>query len=62
MIGECPKWISKAVCIGWAYTFGIYLLDDYLRHLLSFIYEGVIPFATVMPACVILLLAAFLLE
>lgn len=57
---SCPKWLYKVVCLAGSCTFGIYLIEDYLRHILSFVYEAAVPVVTVMPACVIWLICCFL--
>lgn len=40
--------------------FGIYLIEDYLRNGLAFIYDSCCPYLTAMPACAIWLLAVLL--
>lgn len=40
--------------------FGIYLIEDYLRNGLAFIYDRCCPYVTAMPACAIWLLAVLL--
>ena len=43
------KWITN---IG-SCAFGIYLIEDYLRNGLRFIYDNIAPYTTTLPACVV---------
>lgn len=52
-IGDCPKWLSKVVSFAGGCAFGIYLIEDYLRQFMIFVYEKTVPVITVMPACFI---------
>ena len=59
-IGDCPKWLSKVVSFAGGCAFGIYLIEDYLRHFMIFVYEITVPVVTVMPACFIWLGCSFI--
>ena len=58
-MGECPKWLSKTICFAGSCTFGLYLIEDYLRQLLVPVDEELASVITVMPACIVWLLSSF---
>ena len=48
---------EKCIIIGGNSSFGIYLIEDYLRESLSFIWDEMTPYVTMLPACAIWLMA-----
>ncbi len=58
-LGECPKRMAKIICYIGGCTFGIYLLEDYLRQLLAFIDDDLTPILTVMPACIVWIVCSY---
>lgn len=48
---------NKIITVIGSCSFGIYLIEDYLRNGLSFICDNLAPYVTTLPACVIWLIA-----
>lgn len=53
--------LSKAFIKCGELVFGVYLIEDYLRNLLAFIYDNLAPIISPMPACLVWLIAVFAL-
>lgn len=53
--------IQKAICLVGGTTFGIYLLERILRTETKIVFETLKPFIRTMPACLIWIVAAYLL-
>ncbi|WP_081647091.1 acyltransferase [Butyrivibrio sp. NC2007] len=56
----CSERLYKVICVVGSCTFGLYLIEEYLRDILFFIYDALVPMVTVMPACIIWLLCCFI--
>ena len=59
-IQKYPKKLYKMICLVGSCTFGLYLVEEYLRHILFFIYEAFLPVVTVIPACIIWIVCSFI--
>ena len=42
-------------------SFGIYLIEDYLRNGLAFIWDAIVPHTTMLPACVVWMTAVLII-
>lgn len=64
-VGEKSIWNNTVLhhLILWcgSNVFGIYLIEDYLRNATAFIWEWSAPYISAVPACIVWLLAVFLL-
>lgn len=58
-INRSPKRIASIICYVGGCTFGLYLIEDYIRQMLTFIYDKLSPVMTVMPACIVWVICSF---
>lgn len=59
-LGDCPERLSKVICYAGGCTFGLYLTEEYFRHLLWPVEDKLAPVLTMMPACFVWVLCTFL--
>ncbi len=60
-LDHCPQIIVRAILYAGGCTFGLYIIEDYVRQILSFIYDRLAPILTIIPACIIWILCSFLI-
>ena len=56
-----PVWLTRFIYFAGSCSFGIYLIEDYLRNGLAFIDDALSGTITLMPACVIWLICCYIL-